>query len=60
MATIRQPTVKTLRPWHHCHGRQRLFKQREATTSYDLGLGASFVAGVNYTEDAYAGIDLTF
>ena len=32
----------------------------EATTSYDLGGGASFVAGVNYTEDAYAGVDLTF
>jgi hypothetical protein len=32
----------------------------EATTSYDLGGGASFVAGVNYTEDAFAGVDLTF
>ena len=32
----------------------------EATTSYDLGGGATLVAGMNDTEEAYAGIDLSF
>ncbi len=32
----------------------------EATASYDLGGGATLVAGTNYSEDAYAGIDLSF
>jgi outer membrane protein OmpU len=32
----------------------------EATTSYDLGGGASLVAGMNHAEEAYAGVDLSF
>ena len=32
----------------------------EATTSYDLGGGATLVAGMNAGEEAYAGVDLSF
>ena len=32
----------------------------EATTSYDLGGGATLVAGMNHGEEAYAGVDLSF
>ncbi|MFM2351343.1 MAG: hypothetical protein RIR04_2309 [Pseudomonadota bacterium] len=32
----------------------------EATTSYDLGGGATLVAGTNYGEEVYAGVDLSF
>lgn len=32
----------------------------EVTGSYDLGSGASIVAGVNYTEDAYVGVSFSF
>ena len=32
----------------------------EANASYDLGGGASLVAGMNYSEDAFAGINLSF
>jgi len=32
----------------------------EATASYDLGGGASLEAGVNYTDDAYAGVSFSF
>ena len=31
-----------------------------ATASYDLGGGAKVVGGMNFTQDAYAGVDLTF
>ncbi len=32
----------------------------KATASYDLGGGAKVVGGMNFTQDAYAGVDLTF
>ena len=32
----------------------------EATASYDLGAGAKVVGGTNYTQDAFAGVELSF